>query len=55
MSTVLAAFDEHLRRVRGVCPEARHNYSRFVREFLESVFVDNRVDLERLRVSASPT
>lgn len=51
MSTVLAAFDEHLRRVRGVCPEVRHNYSRYVRQFLESAFVDDRVDLERLRAA----
>ena len=28
---VLAAFDEHLRRTRGVCVKARRNYARFVR------------------------
>ncbi len=28
---VLAGFDEHLRRTRGVCPGTRRNYARFVR------------------------
>ena len=27
----LAAFDEHLRRVRGLCAGTRRNYARFVR------------------------
>ena len=35
---VLAAFDEHLRRTRGVCVKARRNYARFVRAFLQRVF-----------------
>jgi hypothetical protein len=33
---VLAAFDEHLRRTRSVCPGTRRNYARFVRAFLQS-------------------
>ncbi|CAN5903250.1 hypothetical protein BH23ACT8_BH23ACT8_25330 [soil metagenome] len=45
---VLAAFDEHLRRARGVCPEVRHNYARFVRAFLEEVFACGPVDLARI-------
>jgi hypothetical protein len=28
---VLAGFEEHLRRTRGVCPGTRRNYARFVR------------------------
>ena len=35
---VLAAFDEHLRRTRGVCAGTRRNYARFVRAFLVTVF-----------------
>jgi hypothetical protein len=37
---VLAAFDEHLRRTRGVCAGTRRNYARFVRAFLVTVFAD---------------
>jgi hypothetical protein len=37
---VLAIFDEHLRRTRGVCPGTRRNYARFVRAFLQTVFDD---------------
>jgi len=40
---VLAAFDEHLRRTRGVCVKARRNYARFVRAFLQTVFPDGPV------------
>ena len=40
---VPAAFDEHLRRTRGVCAKARRNYARFV-----------RVGAGRLHRSASP-
>jgi len=40
---VLATFDEHLRRTCGVCPGTRHNYARFVRAFLQSVFADGVV------------
>jgi integrase/recombinase XerD len=47
---VIAAFAEHLRRTRGVCPEVRHNYARSVHAFLESVFGDGPVDLARVSV-----
>src|ERR1035437_10540639 len=47
---VLAAFDEHLRRTRGVCPEVRHTYTRFVRVFLEEVFEGGPVDPARICV-----
>jgi len=47
---VLAAFDEHLRRTRGVCPEVRHTYTRFVRAFLEEVFEGGPVDPARICV-----
>ena len=30
---VLAAFDEHLRRVRGVCAGTRRNYGRYAGAF----------------------
>jgi len=45
---VLTAFDEHLRRTRGTCLEARRNYARLVRTFLESVFEDGPPDLARV-------
>jgi site-specific recombinase XerD len=47
---VLAAFDDHLRRVRGVCPEVRRTYARFAGGFLEAVFGDGPVDLACLSV-----
>jgi len=47
---VLAAFGEHLRRARGVCPEVRHNYARSVHAFLEAVFGDGPVDPARICV-----
>ena len=47
----LAAFDDHLRRVRGVCPEVRRSYGRVAGEFLEMVFGDGPVDLARLSAS----
>lgn len=51
VEAVLAAFDEYLRRTRGVCPEVRHNYARFVRAFLEAVFSGGEdVDLARVAV-----
>ena len=43
LEEVLAAFDEHLRRTRGVCPGSRRNYARFVRVFLQTVFDDRPV------------
>ena len=47
----LAAFDDHLRRVRGVCSEVRRSYGRVAGEFLEMVFGDGPVDLARLSAS----
>jgi len=47
---MLAAFDEHLRRTRGVCPEVRRNYARSVRAFLEEVFEGGPVDPARICV-----
>lgn len=46
----LAAFDEHLRRARGVCTGTRRNYARFVGVFLQAVFPDGRVDVVQIRV-----
>lgn len=34
---LLSAFDEHLRRARGMRAEARRNYARYVRAFLQAV------------------
>jgi integrase/recombinase XerD len=48
VEALLAAFDEHLRRVRGVCPAARRNYLRQVRAFLEEVSVGGMVDVARI-------
>jgi len=44
VGSLLAAFDEHLRRRRGLCEEARGNYVRHVRAFLATVFAGDRVD-----------
>jgi integrase/recombinase XerD len=41
----VAAFDEHLRRVRGVCEATRASYTRFVRMFLDYRFPDGEVEL----------
>ena len=46
----LAAFDEHLRRARGVCAGTRRNYARFVGAFLDAVFPDGRVEVEQIGV-----
>jgi integrase/recombinase XerD len=46
---VLAAFDEHLRRARGVCPGTRRNYARYVGEFLVTAFSDGAVDFAEVR------
>lgn len=46
---VLEAFDEHLRRTRGVCPGTRRNYARFVQALLESVLADGPVDVATIR------
>lgn len=47
----LNAFDEHLRRVRGLCAGTRRNYTRWVRVFLETVFPDDRVVVGQIDVS----
>ncbi|MFC9841525.1 tyrosine-type recombinase/integrase [Rhodococcus sp. NPDC127530] len=46
---VLAAFDEHLRRTRGVCAGTRCNYARHVGEFLVAVFGDRGVEFAEVR------
>lgn len=44
----LAAFDDHLRRMRGVCEATRVNYARFVGAFLAERFPDGRVEVGEL-------
>jgi len=44
----LAVFDDHLRRVRGVCPATRANYARWVRTFLNECFPNGRAQVEEL-------
>jgi site-specific recombinase XerD len=39
LQDVLAAFDEYLGRVRGVCAGTRHNYVEHVRAFLQAMLV----------------
>lgn len=41
----LAAFNDHLRRVRGVCDGTRVKHARSVRVFLEERFPDGRVEV----------
>jgi integrase/recombinase XerD len=48
LEEMLAAFDEHLRRTRGVCAGTRRNYARFVRGFLRSQFADGPVEVTNL-------
>jgi site-specific recombinase XerD len=50
MEFALAAFDEHLRRARGVCSGTRANYGRFAGAFLEETFPDGQVEVERITV-----
>lgn len=50
LEEVLAAFDEHLRRTRGVCPGTRLNYTRYAGAFMQSVFAGRPVVLEEIRV-----
>ena len=45
---LLAAFDEHLRRTRGLCPEVRHTYGRFVGAFLDDLFPEGGVDVAQI-------
>lgn len=49
LEEVLAAFDEHLRWVRGVCPGTRRNYGKYVGEFLMAVFGDRGVKFAEVR------
>jgi site-specific recombinase XerD len=50
VEAVLAAFDEHLRRTRGIGQGARHYNARFVRALLETVFADGPVEPARICV-----
>jgi integrase/recombinase XerD len=45
LEETLAAFDEHLRRTRGLGGGTRRNYARFVRRFLVAVFDDGPVEV----------
>lgn len=45
---VLAAFDEHLRRVRGVCAGTRANYIKYVGQFLATGSAGGGVDLAEI-------
>ncbi len=47
---VLVAFDEHLRRTRGVCAGTRRNYGGFAQAFLETVFADDAADVAAIGV-----
>ncbi|WP_206474074.1 site-specific integrase [Dietzia sp. KRD202] len=46
---VLAAFDEHLRRTRGLCAGTRRNYILHVGGFLETLAVDGGVDVAEIQ------
>jgi site-specific recombinase XerD len=46
---LIASFDEHLRRVRGVCLGTRRNYTEYVDQFLVAVFGDGLVDSMEIR------
>jgi integrase/recombinase XerD len=48
---LLAGFDEYLVRVRGVSPETRANYARFVRAFLQAVFAAGPVVVVNIRAN----
>jgi len=47
---LLTAFDEHLRRTRGVCVGTRRNYARFGGTFLETVLADGPVVVAEIGV-----
>lgn len=49
LEEVLAAFDEYLHRVRGVCPGTRRNHARYVGEFLVAMFPDGAVKFAEVR------
>lgn len=48
LEEVLAAFDQYLRRTRGVCLGTRRNYAKYVGEFLVTMFTDGALDLATL-------
>jgi len=48
---LLAAFDEHLRRRRGLCPEVRRNYAGHVRTFVVRVSSGQYVDSSAICVA----
>lgn len=48
VAEAMHGFDEYLRRVRGVCPQARHNYAGHVNAFVGVAFPDGRVHVERV-------
>jgi integrase/recombinase XerD len=50
LEEVLAAFDEHLRRTRGVCSGTRRNYARSAGAFLQTVFAGGPVAVAEIRV-----
>lgn len=45
VEAALVAFDDHLRRTRGLCAGTRANYCRFVGEFLEATFPEGQVQV----------
>ena len=47
---VLAAFDEHLRRTRGLCAGTRRNYERYAQAFLAAVFANGPVEVAAIQV-----
>jgi len=51
VEAALAAFDEHLRRVRGVSDGTRSNYARFAGAFLEARFADGVVVVDQIGVA----
>lgn len=44
----LVAFDEHLRRSRGLCAGTRRNYCRFAGLFLAATFADGQVEVDKI-------
>lgn len=49
LGDVLAVFEEHLRRTRGVCPGTRRNYVKYVRAFLEATCSSGPVELTQIQ------
>lgn len=49
VAEVFAAFDEYLRRVRGVCPGTRRSYARYAGQFLVTVFGDRGVEFSEVQ------